>query len=78
VSNEQVIRLFQSAINSYNPEFNHVEQIKKFVLLPEEWSIDNGELTPTGKMKRRVILEKYKTEIDTMYESELGDLAPAY
>lgn len=78
VSNGQVIRLFQSAINSYNPEFNHVEQIKKFVLLPEEWSIDNGELTPTGKMKRRVILEKYKTEIDTMYESELGDLAPAY
>lgn len=78
VNNEQVIKLFQSTIDSYNPEFNHVEQIKKFVLLPEEWSIDNGELTPTGKMKRRVILEKYKTEIDTMYESELGDLAPAY
>jgi long-chain acyl-CoA synthetase len=62
--------LFQSAVDKFNPEFNHVEQVKKIVLLPEEWSIDSGELTPTGKMKRKVIMEKYNSEIEKMYSGE--------
>jgi long-chain acyl-CoA synthetase len=62
--------LFQSAIDEFNPEFNHVEQVKKIVLLPNEWSIDSGELTPTGKMKRKVIMEKYEAEIEKMYSGE--------
>ncbi|OKS86831.1 AMP-dependent synthetase/ligase [Mucilaginibacter polytrichastri] len=66
-----VIAQFQTIIDSFNSEFNHVEQIKKFTLLPDEWTIDGGELTPTGKMKRRIILEKYKTEIEKMY-SDVG------
>jgi long-chain acyl-CoA synthetase len=68
----RVIGLYQSIINTYNPEFNHVEQVKKISLLPAEWSIDSGELTPTGKMKRKVITEKYKAEIDKMYNDELN------
>ncbi|MDF2433852.1 MAG: long-chain acyl-CoA synthetase, partial [Mucilaginibacter sp.] len=67
---EKVITLFQSIVDEYNPEFNHVEQVKKIVLLPAEWSIESGELTPTGKMKRRVIMEKYRNEIEKIYASE--------
>jgi long-chain acyl-CoA synthetase len=67
VKNPKVTELYQSIVDKYNPEFNHVEQIKKIALLPDEWSIDGGELTPTGKMKRRVILEKYSGEIENIY-----------
>lgn len=70
-----VIAQFQSIIDSFNVEFNHVEQVKKFTLLPDEWTIDGGELTPTGKMKRRIILEKYKNEIDNMYTNEIGNVS---
>lgn len=73
VKNARVVELYQSIINNYNPEFNHVEQVKKITLLPNEWSIDSGELTPTGKMKRKVITEKYKTEIDKMYPCEVSE-----
>jgi len=70
VKDEKVIALFQSIIDKYNPEFNHVEQVKKFALLPGEWSIDGGELTPTSKMKRRVILEKYAKNIEKLYTDQ--------
>jgi long-chain acyl-CoA synthetase len=73
VKDARVIELYQSIINTYNPEFNHVEQVKKITLLPDEWSIDSGELTPTGKMKRKVITEKYKTAIDKMYPCEVSE-----
>ncbi|HSY77614.1 MAG TPA: long-chain fatty acid--CoA ligase, partial [Bacteroidia bacterium] len=68
----RVIGLYESIIKTYNPEFNHVEQVKKITLLPSEWSIESGELTPTGKMKRKVITEKYKSEIDKMYTDEIS------
>jgi long-chain acyl-CoA synthetase len=67
LADSSVIALYQSIIDGFNPEFNHVEQVKKFILMPDEWSIDSGELTPTGKMKRKVIAEKYKSVIDKMY-----------
>ncbi|MEJ6980249.1 long-chain fatty acid--CoA ligase [Pedobacter sp. P351] len=67
VKEEKVIAFYQSLVNKYNAEFSHVEQVKKFYLLPYEWSIDNGELTPKGTIKRKVIMEKYKNEIDEIY-----------
>ena len=70
IKDSRVIALFQSAIDAFNPEFNHVEQVKKITLLPHEWSIDSGELTPTGKMKRKVIMEKYEAEVERMYAGE--------
>jgi len=73
VNDAKVIALYQSIINSFNVDFNHVEQVKKFTLLPGEWTIDGGELTPTGKMKRRIVLEKYKAEIEKMYDGETGN-----
>ncbi|MDN5288053.1 MAG: Long-chain-fatty-acid--CoA ligase FadD15 [Mucilaginibacter sp.] len=70
IKDPRVIELYQSIVDSFNPEFNHVEQVKKVTLLSEEWSIESGELTPTGKMKRKVITEKYKAEIDKIYSGE--------
>jgi len=44
-----------------------VEQVKKFELLPNEWGIDTGELTPKLSMKRKVISEKYRDAIERIY-----------
>lgn len=73
IKDSRVIAMYQSAINTFNSEFNHVEQVKKITLLPNEWSIDSGELTPTGKMKRKVIMEKYEAEIEKMYAGEANE-----
>jgi len=67
IHNPKVLDLYKELIDSFNKFFNHVEQIKKFELLPHEWTIDSGELTPTLKLKRKVIMEKYKAAIDRIY-----------
>lgn len=59
IKDEKVINRIQKEIDSINKEYGKFEQIKKFVLLPIEFSIDGGELTPTLKLKRKVIMEKY-------------------
>ncbi len=66
---EQTRALISAAIEQYNPVFNHVEQIKKFEVVPNEWTIEGGELTPTLKLKRKVIQEKYKNLIVKIYAS---------
>lgn len=67
VNNELVIERIQKEIDVINPQFGKWEQIKKFSLTPNVWSIETGELTPTLKLKRKVILEKYKTLYDKLY-----------
>ena len=57
-------------IQKYNKRFGHVQQIKKFELVPDTWTVESGELTPTLKLKRRVILKKYASLIEKIY-SEL-------
>jgi len=69
IKDERVILLIQSQIDRYNPHFGHVEQIKKFTLLPEEWTIDNGILTPKLSIRRKVVEERFKKEIENMYEA---------
>lgn len=63
----EAIALMQKQVDKYNPLFGHVEQVKKFALLPTEWTIDSGELTPSLKIKRKVIEAKYEREIEGMY-----------
>ena len=63
----QVQLHFNEIITEANKCFNNVEQIKKFELLPKEWSIEGGELTPTLKLKRKVIMEKYGEVVRKMY-----------
>lgn len=67
IRNPRVIDMFKELVESFNKFFNHVEQIKKFELLPNEWTIDGGELTPTLKLKRKVIMEKYRNAIERIY-----------
>lgn len=68
VNNPKVLELYRELIDSFNKFFNQVEQVKKFELIPNEWTIDTGELTPTLKLKRKVIMEKYKDAIDRIYD----------
>jgi long-chain acyl-CoA synthetase len=54
-------------IQKYNKRFSHIEQIKKFELIKNDWTVETGELTPTLKLKRKVIVEKYKDVIEKIY-----------
>lgn len=67
VFHPEVINLYQSLIDSFNQFFNHVEQVKKITLLPREWTVETGEMTPKLSVKRKVVLEKYKEAIDRIY-----------
>jgi long-chain acyl-CoA synthetase len=67
LQNEKVIEFFKDLVESFNKYFNHVEQIKKFELLPDEWSVETGEMTPKLSIKRKVVMEKYKEAIERIY-----------
>ena len=67
IKHEQVLDKFKRVIESKNQFFNHVEQIKKFELLPKEWSIESGEMTPKMSLKRKVIMEKFRDVIEKIY-----------
>ncbi|MFL5746143.1 MAG: AMP-dependent synthetase/ligase [Niastella sp.] len=73
MSNEELIKqpkvhdLYRELIDSFNKFFNHVEQIKRFELLPQEWSIETGEMTPKLSLKRKVVMEKYRDSIEHIY-----------
>jgi long-chain acyl-CoA synthetase len=56
-------------VEEINQQFNRVEQIKKFELLPAEWSLDTGEMTPKMSLKRKVVMEKFKDLIERIYNA---------
>jgi long-chain acyl-CoA synthetase len=63
----EIIEMFKELVESFNKFFNHVEQVKKFELLANEWSVDTGEMTPKLSLKRKVIMEKYRDAIERIY-----------
>ncbi|MBP6705530.1 MAG: long-chain fatty acid--CoA ligase [Vicinamibacteria bacterium] len=67
IANPRVIELMEQAIASMSGELAQYEKIKRITLIPHEFSIDAGELTPTLKVKRRVVEARYKDLIDRMY-----------
>ena len=67
-SNPRIIDLIERQIDGLTPDLARYEKIKAVALLEDEFTIEGGELTPTMKVKRRVIDEKYKSVIDRMYE----------
>lgn len=67
VQETQLTEAIQGEIDHHNQHFGSWEQIKKFQLTPEEWTIDDGHLTPTMKLKRKVIKDKYADLIESMY-----------
>jgi len=68
VKNKDVIARLQEEVDFYNEKFGHWEKIKKFELTPEVWSIENDQLTPTMKLKRRNIKERYMDLYNSIYE----------
>ena len=70
VADPRVIAEYQAIIDSVNATLANFETIKRFQLVPDEWSLDTGELTPSLKLKRRVIVEKYAPEIAALYADE--------
>jgi long-chain acyl-CoA synthetase len=63
----KVIEHYKLIVEQFNELFNPVEQVKKFELLNTEWTINGGELTPTLKLKRKVIMEKYLSAVERIY-----------
>lgn len=68
VENEDVKKRFQEEIDGINSKFGHWEQIKKFELTPDIWTIDGGHLTPTMKLKRKNVKEIYQKLYDKIYK----------
>ena len=67
-ANEKIHDMMQERIETLQQQLAHYEQVKRFTLVAHHFSMENGELTNTLKLKRRVINENYKEEIDKMYE----------
>ena len=68
ISNSQIVEFFEKRFEDIQKEFSRFEKIKKFTLLPKEFSMEAGEITSTLKLKRKVIQEKYKHLIEKMYK----------
>ncbi|TPN85101.1 AMP-dependent synthetase/ligase [Aquimarina algicola] len=67
ISNQAVIDRYQEEVDEHNAKFGKWERVKRFELTADEWSIDAGHLTPTMKLKRRIIKEKYKELYSKIY-----------
>jgi len=68
IKDERIVNRYQRVVNEMNTDFGKVEQVKKFKLLPDAWSVEGGELSPTLKLKRRVIYDKYQHLIEDIYQ----------
>ncbi|MCQ2322775.1 MAG: long-chain fatty acid--CoA ligase [Bacteroidales bacterium] len=67
IKNQDVISCFRNEIEKYNKEFGDYEQIKKFELIDHEWTIEAGEMTPSLKLRRSVIIQRYSAEIERIF-----------
>jgi len=70
VKEKSVIAFYQNRIDMLQKDLSPFEQVKKIVLLPNEFTIQTGELTPSLKIKRRVVAEQFKAEIESMYKAD--------
>ena len=70
VKEKSVIAFYQKRIDAAQKDLSPYEQVKKIVLLPAEFTIQSGELTPSLKIKRRVVAEQFKAEIENMYNGD--------
>jgi long-chain acyl-CoA synthetase len=68
LANEKIQELYRTRIDTLQQQFAHYEQVKRFTLLPEPFSMQRGELTNTLKIKRSVLNVNYKQQIDAMYQ----------
>lgn len=69
LKHSDIIKMFEQRIESLQKELAHFEQVKKFTLLSQAFSVKLGEITPTLKLRRKVIMERYRHIIDSMYSN---------
>ena len=69
VRDGRVHELVQGVVDDVNRDRSRFEQLKRFAVLPQDFTIEGGELTPTLKVRRRVVLERYADEIEGLYEA---------
>ena len=69
-ANDKIIKLFEKEVDAATPDLSKYEKVKKIALLEEEMTVEGGEMTPTLKIKRRVVDEKYKDVIEKIYEEK--------
>jgi long-chain acyl-CoA synthetase len=67
-AHEQVLAELQLAVDAANQRLARIEQVKRFEVLPVEWTAESEELTPTLKLRRRIIHAKYADHIDALYQ----------
>ena len=67
VGNPKVQALYEGIIEEVNKNLARFEKLKRVLLVPDEFSADNGALTPTMKLRRRVVEDRYRREIDELY-----------
>ena len=67
VREPRVLERFQQEFDRVNADAAPWEKVKRFRLVPEEWTVESGELTPSMKLKRRVVAQKYASEIEALY-----------
>jgi long-chain acyl-CoA synthetase len=70
VKDSQVVSLYQGIVTQVNGTLAHFEDIKRMCVVPDEWTVEGGELTPSMKLKRRVVEKKYAPEIADFYKDE--------
>lgn len=70
LKNQEIQKLFKKEIDRISEEYGKWEKIKDYRLVPDTWTMESGELTPTLKLKRRVILEKYQDLIEEIYKED--------
>ena len=66
-SDPDLIAEIQGAVNDANKAVSNAEAIKKFTILPEDWTEEGGQLTPSMKLKRNVVMKEYSSEVDALY-----------
>ncbi len=69
VENPQVVREFHRIVEDVNQSLAHFETIKKVLLVPDDFTVSAGEVTPTLKLRRKAIEQKYKDQIDSLYSN---------
>jgi long-chain acyl-CoA synthetase len=76
IANPKVQALYDGVVDEVNQNLARFEKLKRVLLVADEFSADNGALTPTMKLRRRVIEERYRTQIDDLYARAEGPTAP--
>lgn len=72
-----VLQEAQKVVDSANERLSRPEQVKRFRLVTDQWSVDSGDLTPTFKLRRRVVLARYSAVVDSLYDQPKSSALPA-